>query len=370
MAAATDIDVLVIGAGIVGSWVARAALDRRLSVAICDRSHRPGDGISARNSGVLHAGIYYRPGSLKARHCVRGKELAESFLAKHSAPVLRCGKLIVAGADEHDRVTALMQNAATNGARVEFIDHPGDRFPGVRGDLALYSPDTCVTDTAFYLSRLHQSIETDGGVLLRGQCFTRIEEHGDTVKAVIEDAVRPDVREIVRARFIVNCAGLHADEVAANVGLAEYEIRPVRGEYHRLRRPHRAGLLVYPLPHQAGDTALGVHYTPHPSGEAYAGPNAIPAASKSDYRITASAAEFVESLSRIVDGYDESDLSPGYAGLRPRLFRNGLPVHDFVTEEYPRNVFHFLGIESPGLTAAPSLPSELPFLKDGPNAPQ
>lgn len=293
-----------------------------------------------------------------------GNALARTFLARHQVPVVECGKVIVARAIEHERIIRLCQNASRNGAHVEMISLPDRRFPGVLGDLALYSPRTCVTDSALYLHRLHQSIESAGGVILRGRRFLRLDQHGNRNLGVIQTVSAPERLEFIHATWIVNCAGLFADEIASGVGLDSYDIRPVRGEYFRLRKAHPSGILVYPLPPQPGDPALGVHYTFHPSGEAYAGPNAVGARSKTDYAITASPEEFAESLSRIVDGYTASDLTPGYAGLRPRLFRKGEPVLDFVVEECPEGFFHFLGIESPGLTAAPSLPTELPFLRD------
>ena len=146
--------------------------------------------------------------------------------------------------------------------------------------------------------------------------------------------------------------------VAGLAGLRGYEVRPNRGEYYRLRRSLPYRKLVYPLP-AASSTALGVHYTFHMNGDAYAGPNSVWADHKADYRITMERRVFFESLEQILDSYTEEDLEPGYSGLRPRLFLEGAPVREFVIEEQPARVLHLLGIESPGLTASPALAEEV-----------
>ncbi len=358
----TKVDVIVIGAGIVGSWAALHALRCKRSVVLVDP--RPGDGISGRNSGVLHAGLYYAPGSRKAIHCVRGKRLTEEFIGRHSVPSLSCGKIVTCGrSGSIDAVDVLYEKALQNGAEgLEILSDPGRHFPGVAGSRALYSRNTAVVDAAAYLKALHYAIEETGGILLHGRQYLE----GSPERLTLVDA--DGVAEKISCNMLINAAGLHADEIATAAGLHGYEVRPVRGEYYRLQKDIPLRKLVYPLPAslrhgQEGDTSLGVHYTLHPSGEIYIGPNAVPATSKEDYRITASAREFADSLHDIIDiPIDADDLSPGYAGLRPRLFRHGQPITDFVIEESEPGFFHLLGIESPGLTAAPALVEELPLL--------
>lgn len=350
------IDLLIIGGGIVGSWIALRAARKGHQVALCDLSDNPGDATSGRNSGVLHAGIYYSPGSVKARHCVRGHALTVEYLQEQGIPHSICGKLITMGdqqgPDARNRLEALLENARTLGARdLQIVGNLSRDYPGVKGEKAILSPHTGVCDAASYLKSVQGAARDAGCYWLAGRKLVALEKEG----ALLED---PEGRtETVSAERYINAAGLHCDEVARLSGLMDYEIRPVRGEYYRLSRAHPVHKLVYPLP-DPHSTALGVHYTFHPGGDAYAGPNAVPADSVHDYRITQSASDFARSLSRILEGYEEKDFSPGYAGLRPRLKKNGKDYRDFVIEN--RGAFiHLLGIESPGLTSAISLSEEV-----------
>ncbi|MBL8018302.1 MAG: FAD-dependent oxidoreductase [Leptospirales bacterium] len=350
-------DVVVIGAGLIGTWIAYECANRGLVVALCDQSDPPGDGISGRNSGVLHAGLYYTPGSLKAKHCIRGRKLAIDFFENYNVPYMVCGKLITAGepshADDEETILKIKANAEASGAEgIEILQNPGRMFPGVRGKLALHSAGTGVVDAAAYLKRLYRAAEESGVTILAGRTF--VEGHAGEV--TLENPAGE--RETIQCGAIINAAGLESDTVARNFGVDRFEIRPNRGEYFRLRKNLDQQILVYPLPH-TDSTALGVHYTFHLNGDSYAGPNSIWAETKADYRVTASREEFHRSLSRILDGYTLDDLQPGYSGLRPRLFENGNAIKDFVILEQPARVVHMLGIESPGLTSAPSLAREV-----------
>ena len=350
------IDLLIVGGGIVGSWLAYRAAERGMSVAMCDLSHRPGDATSGRNSGVLHAGIYYKPESLKAIHCIRGYALTLEYLQKNNVPHTVCGKLITTGQQRGDeaeaRLQALLENARSIGARdLSVIRNVEKHYPGVKGESALLSPHTGVCDAAAYLRSVQNRAQQAGAFWLIGRKLVALENQADGVRAILQDDEGRQ-EEVVCARA-VNAAGLYCDEVAAMVGLGGYEIVPVRGEYYRLNKPHPVNILVYPLP-DPNSTALGVHYTFHPGGDAYAGPNAVSAESKEDYRITQSARDFAASLSHILDGYTEADLGPGYAGLRPRLRIDGQDYRDFYIHRQD-NCIHLLGIESPGLTSAASL---------------
>ncbi|MCB1139098.1 MAG: FAD-dependent oxidoreductase [Leptospiraceae bacterium] len=350
------IDVLIIGGGIVGSWIALRAARRGLTVAVCDQSANPGDATSGRNSGVLHAGIYYTPGSKKAQHCIKGYALTLEYLKEHSLPHTICGKLITTGdqlgPDTEARLQSIFENACSIGARdLTILRNPGSIYNGVLGDSAILSPHTGVCDAAAYLKSVQNQAREAGAIWLLGRRLISVS--GD--RALVSD--EEGRQEEIQSALFVNSAGLNCDEVARMTGLDEYEIVPVRGEYYRLRKAHPVNMLVYPLP-DPSSTALGVHYTFHPGGDAYAGPNAVAADSREDYRITQSRTDFAESLSRILSGYAPEDLSPGYAGIRPRLRVNGVDYRDFLIRRQ-ENFIHLLGIESPGLTSAASLSEEV-----------
>ncbi|MCB1315039.1 MAG: FAD-dependent oxidoreductase [Leptospiraceae bacterium] len=351
------IDLLIIGSGIIGSWLALEAARHGLAVAICDRQADPRDGITGRNSGVLHAGIYYPPDSLKAEHCLRGWELAVSFARRHGVPFELCGKLIVSGRSDspeeeagvRDRIEKLYNNARNAGAQeLEIIEHPGRQYPHVLGSMAILSKRTGVIDVPAYHRAVRNAAESAGAMFLMKREFRQ----GESGRA---DLIDENGRiETIQTAHIINAAGLDSDVVASGFGLKDYSIRPNRGEYYRLNRTLPYAKLIYPLP-STESTALGVHYTFQLNGEAYAGPNSVWAEHKQDYRISMERSEFYQSLSRILDCYQETDLNPGYSGLRPRLFKGEQPIRDFVIAEFPDRVHHLLGIESPGLTSSPSL---------------
>ena len=347
-----DADVLVIGGGVVGLWTAWTLALSGKTTVVCDIND--GSSVSERNSGVLHAGLYYKKDSLKALHCVRGRVLTEEFLKKYDVPFEICGKLVIgSGPQSLDRLETLRKNALVNGAtHLEIIEHPGKLFAGVRGNAALHSKGTGVVDVSAYLRKLKFLCEEAGVIFLPGRKAAAY----DGKEVFLEDG---KAGERIAARHIVNAAGLYCDDVATMFGLNQYRIIPNRGEYYRLRRPLPFHKLIYPEPPGTGHAELGVHYTFHMNGEAYAGPNSIPAESKTDYTIKETAENFHRSLSAILDGYRLEDFAPGYSGLRPRLFEHGLPVKDFVIREKPAGVWHLLGIESPGLTSAPSLANQI-----------
>ena len=358
------IDLLIIGSGIIGSWVALVAARRGLVTAVCDQSADPRDGITGRNSGVLHAGLYYEPGSRKARHCIRGRALAVEFALDRNVPFEICGKLIATGrsADPHAdqeaeaRLLALRDNALACGAEgLVLLSKPGRTYPHVLGALALHSIHSGVIDVPAYHAAVRFAAEEAGAIFLLGRQCRALGSGRAELLSIREQEAGV---ESIECGAIVNAAGLQADVVAGLAGLNGYEVRPNRGEYYRLRRALPFRKLVYPLP-STSSTALGVHYTFHMNGDAYAGPNSIWADHKADYRITMARREFSESLAGILDSYAEDDLEPGYSGLRPRLFLDNAPVREFVIEEQPARVLHLLGIESPGLTASPALAEEV-----------
>ncbi len=352
--------IIVIGSGIVGSWIAyRLALAGK-EVFVVEKEKQAGDGISGRNSGVLHSGIYYDPNSLKSKVCLRGYELALPFFEQFKVPYKLCGKLIITGNSETEAESiekeralyALMENGKKVGIQnLEILHNPQTKFPYTNGKLAIWNPKTGIVDVPAYLKALWNACESLGVTFLKNKKLI-IFEGNPYLKDESDGS-----RESIEAETFINAAGLFSDELAISQGLVDYEIRPNKGEYFRLRKPLPEEVLVYPLPLKSS-TALGVHYTFNLGGDAYAGPNSNWAAHKSDYAFQTDRKTYFHSLQNILNCYQEEDLSEGYVGIRPRLFFKGESLKDFQITSND-NWIHLLGIESPGLTSAPGIADEV-----------
>jgi len=352
--------ILVVGSGIVGSWIAYYLAKQGKEVYLVEKEKNAGDGISGRNSGVLHSGIYYDLASLKSKVCLRGYELALSFFQEYDVPYKICGKLITTGLSESEEeetaklqsLEALLKNGEAAGIpNLQVIDNLATRFPYANGPLAIWNPKTGVVDVPEYLKALWRASESKGVQFLKNK------------KLVFQEGI-PHLKDIssgdlesIEADLFINAGGLYSDELSRAHGMDGYEIRPNKGEYFRLRKPLPEEVLVYPLPLKTS-TALGVHYTFNLGGDAYAGPNSNWAKSKEDYSFQTERSVYFESLQKILNCYKEEDLTEGYVGLRPRLFFQGEPLKDFQILSKD-NWIHLLGIESPGLTSAPGIAEEV-----------
>ncbi|MGH9762152.1 MAG: NAD(P)/FAD-dependent oxidoreductase, partial [Blastocatellia bacterium] len=318
---------------------------------------RLGLGSSTRNSGVIHAGIYYPPGSLKAVHCVRGSRLLYEFCEQNNIPHRKTGKLIVVDSgDQLPELEALKRRGDENGvAGLEIVGHNFIRElePNLKSTLALYSPNTGIVDADEFVKTLARIALSNGASILTGTRLLRAEVNGGL-------GVLTTQREQVAARVVVNAAGLYADEVARMFGERRYTIYPCRGEYAELppSRSHIINGLVYPLPMKTGH-GLGVHFTKNIAGTLLLGPNARYVERKDDYEgDRTDMSVFYEDALRFVSGLKLEDLRPSYTGIRARL----LPEHDhsfadfaIVYQEGSPFVVHLIGMESPGLTSALSL---------------
>jgi glycerol-3-phosphate dehydrogenase len=350
-------NVVIIGGGVVGTAIAAEISRSYDDVFLLEAMPRLGLGSSTRNSGVIHAGIYYKPGSLKAFHCVRGAQWLYDFCREHNIPHRRTGKLIVGDTEEHlPELQALKERGEQNGVEgLKVVDRSFIQKlePNVISPVALDSPNTGIVDAEELIKVLMRHAQSNGAHFLTN---TRV--IGAEVKKGLA-FIRTE-REEVAARVVINAAGLYADEVARLFGYDKHTIYPCRGEYAELP-PSRSGIingLVYPLPLPTGH-GLGVHFTKNLAGTLLVGPNARYVKTKDDYEngreelIT-----FYESAVQMVPNLRLEDLRPSYSGLRARL----LPEHehtfaDFVIEHDPQwpSVIHCIGIESPGLTSCLSL---------------
>jgi L-2-hydroxyglutarate oxidase LhgO len=389
-------DVVIVGAGLVGLATAYRLSEARpeLRVTLLEKESAPAQHQSRRNSGVLHAGLYYRPGSRKARLCLAGKAEMEAFCRAEGLPLRTSGKLVVAvDAAERPRLAALAERAAANGVAVERLGPDGlrEREPHAAGVEALWVPSTSVTDFGAVAARMaerlaERGVEIRTGAAVTGGRETRAGVVVETTVGAVEGAV------------LVNCAGLWADRLARAFGVDPgVQLVPFRGEY-ALLRPEAAGLvrgLIYPVPDPAFPF-LGVHLTRRVDGSVDAGPSATLAFAREGYTLsTVRFGEFAEALRwrgfrrlaaahwrmgaaelgrsvslrafwraarRLVPDLAASDLRWGEAGVRAQAVRaDGSLADDFVVETTARAV-HVVNAPSPAATASLAIGREIAAL--------
>jgi L-2-hydroxyglutarate oxidase LhgO len=346
------IDVVVVGAGVTGLASARALALSGRTVCVLERHPRPGQDTSTHNSGVIHAGIYYPAGSLKARLCVEGRRLMYEFCARYGVPHARSGKLIVAhDANELSELEALRVKGVANGVEdLKLVDRAfmNAREPAVSGIAALWSPVTGIVNAEELVKALLRAGLDTGVVFLPG---TRV--IGADVRA--SGIVIRTERESIHARTVVNAAGLYADDVSRLLGGERFTIYPCRGEYVDVVPSKRALVngLVYPLPHASGH-GLGVHVVKTTGGQVWLGPTIRYQAKKDDYeedRLPVDA--FVEPARRVLNGLMLEDLRLGGSGIRAKLHPPSEAFADFLIRRDRSNplVIQAAGIDSPGLTS-------------------
>jgi (S)-2-hydroxyglutarate dehydrogenase len=379
-------DVVIVGGGIVGLATAWRLLARRpLRLVVVEAEDEVARHQTGRNSGVIHAGLYYRPGSLKARLCAEGREALFHFCEAHGVPVQRCGKLVVAtDASERPRLDALHERGLANGlVGLEVV--PGEAIadiePHARGVAALRVPETGIVDFRQVCASLARAIEAQGGEVRRATRALGCVPEAAGLRVLT-------TRDEIRCRLLVGCAGLQADRLARACGLDPgVAIVPFRGEYYEIAAARRELVrhLIYPVPDPAFPF-LGVHFTRRIDGTREAGPNAVLALAREGYRWTTVSARdlrellafpgfwrlgrrywrmglaeaarslstprFLRALQRLVPGIQAADLAPGGAGVRAQAVdRDGRLLDDFHIVESDRMV-HVLNAPSPAATAA------------------
>jgi len=361
------IDILIIGAGVIGVAIGRALAMAGRDVIVADAENIPGSVTTARNSGVIHAGIYYRKGSQKAKHCLNGKKRLYHYIIEKQIPYENCQKLIVAcHEEERTALRALKEKAASNGVDDLKLLSAQDAVamePELSCVEALLSPSTGIIDVHAYLMSLIHDLEQAGGVLALGNAITSGVLHESYIDLVLNE------REQIRANFVINAAGIAAQRIAHNFsGMPKDKIPPqylAKGNYFTISGPQPFTRLIYPVPVAGG---LGAHYTKNMAGESLFGPD-VEWIEPQDYRHISydvdegRAEKFYGYIEKYWPAIRTKTLRPGYAGVRPKLVGAGQPDGDFMLQG-PKdhgipNLINLFGIESPGLTASLSIASEV-----------
>lgn len=348
-----DVDTVVIGAGAVGLACAAELARRGDAVLVLERHAGFGRETSSRNSGVVHAGIYYAPGSLAAATCVEGRELLYARCRRDGIAHRVTGKLIVATReDELAALEALEKRGLENGAgALALIDgaEVARREPAVRAYAALVSPESGIVDAHGLCASYAAEARRHGAALLYRSEVVALEPipGGWRVEARGPDGARARLD----AARVVNAAGLWADRVARLAGATTPAHRFAKGDYFTLRGV-RTNALVYPVPSEAG---LGIHVTVDLGGAVRAGPD-VEWVDAPRYDVDPrKAACFAEALRRYLPSVREEDLAPDTAGVRPKRHGPGEPRADFLLDARDPGLVHLLGVESPGLTASEAL---------------
>ncbi|GAC1469315.1 MAG: L-2-hydroxyglutarate oxidase [Chloroflexota bacterium] len=380
-------DFAVIGAGIVGLATALALKERlpTAQIAVLEKERSVGLHQTTHNSGVIHSGLYYRPGSLKAQLCVDGARRLTGFCEAHGIAYERCGKIVVAThTGELAGLEELYRRGTANGVPGLLRVGPEELReiePHAAGVAALHSPNTAIVDFRAVARAMAEDLQRQGTDLLTGRAVVSIKEDGRSLRVIMTD-------QEVKATYFINCAGLYSDVIARAMGLSlQLRIVPFRGEYY-LVRPERGFLvrnLIYPVP-DPKFPFLGVHFTRTIGGQVEVGPNAVLAFAREGYSRTTvqpremldtifypgfmrlarrywrtglaefrrsfSKTAFTRSAQRLVPEIQEEDLVPADAGVRAQaISAAGTPVDDFAIVETSRGI-HVLNTPSPAATAS------------------
>jgi L-2-hydroxyglutarate oxidase LhgO len=365
-----DADCIVIGAGVIGLSVARALSGRGREVLILECERHFGMHTSSRNSEVIHAGIHYEPNSLKARMCVAGRDLLYRYCAERGIPHRRCGKFTVATADTQlAALEKIESNARANGVfDLEWLDRAQARRaePQLECLRALSSPSTGIVDSHVLMQSLLADAEANGANIVYDTKVSCLRP----TPGGIEIAINQEPIPVVRARVVVNAAGLQAERVAASIQdfPAQYipRVRFAKGSYFALTGASPFSRLIYPAPPPGGH--LGIHMTIDLGGAARFGPDSEWVQTL-DYAVDPRRLTlFTAAIRQYWPGLDEARLYPAYAGIRPKISGPGEATQDFCISGPKQHgvagVVNLFGFESPGLTASLALGEYIADLAD------
>lgn len=369
--AVDEVETVVVGAGVVGLALAQALAASGREVLVLEAAADIGTGISSRNSEVIHAGLYYAPGSLKARLCVEGRQRLYAWCETRTLAHRRCGKLIVATESAQRQALVGILDRARQAGVDDLVELDADQArrmePALRCEGALHSPSTGIVDGRAYMLSLLGAAEDHGAMLARRSEVesVRCRSQGFEVRVRAESEVMR-----IGCRELVNSAGLGAVPLARRIEGLDPSIVPTqwfaKGSYFALSGKSPLSRLVYPVPDEAG---LGIHLTLDLAGQARFGPDVEWVASP-EYSVDSSrACEFEREIRRYWPGLRDGALVPAYAGVRPKVVGPGDAASDFIVsgprEHRIEGLVNLFGIESPGLTSSLALGEYVRTVLDG-----
>ena len=349
-----DFDVIIAGAGVVGSCLAYDCASKGLSTLIVEKERSFGQGVSSRSSEVIHAGIYYEKNSLKSKLCVEGKSLLYDFCDLHNVPYKRLGKYIIAKNDAHDvRLREIYENGKNCGV-TDLIYLNSEQLENTKLKncfSAIFSPSTGIIDSYEFMSRLITLSEELGALVVFNTAVQSVSAKDGFTDVIFSDGYA------LTCKYFINAAGLGAVNLAKNIEGIDLSRVPenkyVKGNYFKTFKKIEFDNLIYPIPEVGG---LGIHLTYDLSGNARFGPD-VEFVNSEDYLVSEDRKSvFVDAISQYIEGITAEDLHVDYAGIRPQIVLKGKVFSDF----YIRNdlvsgtnkIINIMGIESPGITSS------------------
>ena len=360
-----DFDVTIIGGGVIGLACARA-LSHNRSVLLVEQHSVFGSETSSRNSEVIHAGLYYPPGSLKESLCIEGRQKLYRFCDDHDVPYKKIGKLIVAPDEENPELIRLEQKALKLGIPLSRLSASEikEKEPNVRAAAALFSPETGIIDSHTYMLRLAQEAEKSGAILMKQ---TRFLQGTSTEDGWLLNLDTEDGAYTISTNVVTNAAGLHSHDVALRAGVPASALPTLhycRAHYFSYQQASPFLHLIYPLP-EKNLAGLGIHATLDLGGQVRFGPDTE---YLTGHELSYGVAEHLrEKFANAVSSYfpclESASLQPAYSGIRPKLSGPGQPAEDFLifetNSEKSSRILHLFGIESPGLTSSLALADKI-----------
>lgn len=357
-----DVEILIIGAGVVGLAIGKELAETGKSVAIIEKNKNYGLETSSRNSEVIHSGIHYPPDSLKAKLCVEGNKLLYEISEKYNILHNRCGKLTIATTkDEIKTLEKLYNQGKENGVEIEIIEKEKIKKiePEVKGEMALYTPSSGIINAHQLMDFLAYKFKNSGGFLALNEKVINIEKITGGYKVVSKSGSSTNE---YTTEILINCAGLYSDEISEKLGI-KYTLHWAKGDYFSINQKFNIKKLIYPIPSKY---SLGIHLTPKMEGGLRAGPdieyvekkeNPYPLDEKgSSFKVDeGKRGEFFRDVSDYLPGLKEEYLFPEMFGIRPKLQGPEDDFADFVIKKEKENFINLVGIESPGLTSCLSI---------------